>query len=117
MILLSGGLMEAQFPCCGARRNTAAANPQLRLGQDYKLPVIYAGNKDAKDKIEDTLGEKVDLDLVENIRPVLEQENLEPSRDKIHDLFMEHVMQQHQDIKVNVLDRCSIMPHQEQWVL
>ena len=72
----------------------AAANPQPRLGQDYKLPVIYAGNKDAKDKIEDTLGEKVDLDLVDNIRPVLEQENLEPSRDKIHDLFMEHVMQQ-----------------------
>ena len=51
----------------------AAANPQPRLGQDYKLPVIYAGNKDAKDKIKDTLGEKVDLDLVDNIRPVLEQ--------------------------------------------
>ena len=38
--------------------------------------------------------EKVDLDIVDNIRPVLETENLEPSRDKIHDLFMEHVMQQ-----------------------
>ena len=36
----------------------------------------------------------VDLDVVDNIRPVLEKENLEPSRDKIHDLFMEHVMQQ-----------------------
>ena len=34
------------------------------------------------------------MDVTENIRPVLEQENLKPSRDKIHDLFMEHVMQQ-----------------------
>ena len=36
----------------------------------------------------------VELDSAENSNPVLERENLEPSRDKIHDLFMEHVMQQ-----------------------
>jgi hypothetical protein len=30
--------------------------------------------------------------VVENIRPVLERENLRPARNKIHDLFMEHVM-------------------------
>ena len=72
----------------------AAANPQPRLGQEYKLPVIYAGNNKAQDNIRETLGDMVDLDIVDNIRPVLEKENLEPSRDKIHDLFMEHVMQQ-----------------------
>ena len=95
MILLSGGIDGGTVShVVELAEILAAANPQPRLGQDYKLPVIYAGNKDAKDKIEDTLGEKVDLDLVDNIRPILEQENLEPSRDKIHDLFMEHVMQQ-----------------------
>ena len=95
MILLSGGIDGGTIShVVELAEILAAANPQPRLGQDYKLPVIYAGNKDAKDKIENTLGEKVDLDLVDNIRPVLEQENLEPSRDKIHDLFMEHVMQQ-----------------------
>ena len=95
MILLSGGIDGGTVShVVELAEILAAANPQPRLGQDYKLPVIYAGNKDAKDKIKDTLGEKVDLDLVDNIRPVLEQENLEPSRDKIHDLFMEHVMQQ-----------------------
>ena len=72
----------------------AAANPKQRLGQNYKLPVIYAGNNKAVNKIEETLGEITDLDVTENIRPVLEMENLKPSRDKIHDLFMEHVMQQ-----------------------
>ncbi|UCD18185.1 MAG: glutamate mutase L, partial [Candidatus Zixiibacteriota bacterium] len=37
---------------------------------------------------------KVDLRTVENIRPVLERENLGPAREEIHNLFMEHVMAQ-----------------------
>ena len=83
----------------------AAANPQPRLGQEYKLPVIYAGNKDAQKQVRSTLNNMVDLDVVDNIRPVLEQENLEPSRDKIHDLFMDHVMQQAPGYKeIDVLD-------------
>tara|TARA_B110000263_G_scaffold212926_1_gene196642 strand:- start:11420 stop:13237 length:1818 start_codon:yes stop_codon:yes gene_type:complete len=95
MILLSGGIDG------GTKKHVvelaeilAAANPQPRLGQNYKLPVIYAGNKKATGDIKKTLGDLTDLDVTENIRPVLEQENLKPSRDKIHDLFMEHVMQQ-----------------------
>tara|TARA_B100001758_G_C18412702_1_gene617003 strand:- start:2568 stop:4388 length:1821 start_codon:yes stop_codon:yes gene_type:complete len=95
MILLSGGIDGGTIShVVELAEILAAANPQPRLGQEYKLPVIYAGNKEAQEKIRDTLGDKVDLDLVDNIRPVLERENLEPSRDKIHDLFMEHVMQQ-----------------------
>jgi hypothetical protein len=40
------------------------------------------------------LANKVDLIVADNIRPKLETENLGPARDKIHDIFMEHVMQQ-----------------------
>ena len=95
MILLSGGIDGGTVShVVELAEILGAANPQPRLGQDYKLPVIYAGNNKAQEKIRQTLGKKVDLDIVENIRPVLEKENLEPSRDKIHDLFMEHVMQQ-----------------------
>ena len=95
MILLSGGIDGGTTKhVIELAEILAAANPQPRLGQDYKLPVIYAGNKKATSNIEKTLGELTDLDVTENIRPVLEQENLKPSRDKIHDLFMEHVMQQ-----------------------
>ena len=95
MILLSGGIDGGTIShVVELAEILAAANPQPRLGQDYKLPVIYAGNNKAQADIRETLGEMVDLDIVENIRPVLERENLEPSRDKIHDLFMEHVMQQ-----------------------
>ena len=95
MILLSGGIDGGTTKhVVELAEILAAANPKPRLGSDYKLPVIYAGNKNASNKIEETLGEITDLDLTENIRPVLERENLKPSRDKIHDLFMEHVMQQ-----------------------
>ncbi len=95
MILLSGGVDGGTTKhVVELAEILAAANPQPRLGQNYKLPVIYAGNKKATKAINDSLGEITDLDVTENIRPVLEQENLKPSRDKIHDLFMEHVMQQ-----------------------
>ncbi len=95
MILLSGGIDGGTIShVVELAEILAAANPKPRLGQHYKLPVIYAGNEKAKDIIKETLGEITDLDIVENIRPVLERENLGPSRDKIHDLFMEHVMAQ-----------------------
>ena len=95
MILLSGGIDGGTIKhVVELAEILKAANPQPRLGSDYKLPIIYAGNNKASDEIKKTIGEQTDLTLVENIRPVLERENLNPSRDKIHDLFMEHVMQQ-----------------------
>ena len=95
MILLSGGIDGGSVShVVELAEILAAANPKPRLGNEYKLPIIYAGNNKAQKTVKDTLGLMVDLDIVANIRPVLEKENLEPSRDKIHDLFMEHVMQQ-----------------------
>lgn len=70
----------------------APAKPQPRFGGEYRMPVIYAGNKDAARLVEETFDESVDLSIVENLRPVLERENLKPARDAIHDLFLEHVM-------------------------
>jgi uncharacterized protein (TIGR01319 family) len=95
MILLSGGIDGGTTShVVQIAELVAAADPKPRLGTGYRLPVIYAGNKNAADAITDTLEEKVDLDVVDNIRPVLERENLLPAREKIHDLFMEHVMAQ-----------------------
>ena len=95
MILLSGGIDGGTTKhVVELAEILKAANPQPRLGSNYKLPVIYAGNNKASDEISKTLGDQTDLTIVENIRPILERENLNPSRDKIHDLFMEHVMQQ-----------------------
>lgn len=93
MILLSGGVDGGTTShIAGLAEVISAADPKPRLGITYELPVIYAGNKDARDMVKDILVEKTALDMVENIRPVLERENLMPARLKIQDLFLQHVM-------------------------
>ena len=95
MILMSGGTDGgAVTHVAEMAEYIAAAEPRPRFGVTYKLPLIYAGNKDAQSQVRRILGEKTALEVTENIRPVLERENLAPARNKIHDLFLEHVMQQ-----------------------
>ena len=95
MVLLSGGVDGGTVShVVELAEIIKTANPKPRLGMNYKLPIIYAGNNKAQDNIKDTLDDDTDLIMVPNIRPTLEKENLKPSRDKIHDLFMEHVMAQ-----------------------
>jgi uncharacterized protein (TIGR01319 family) len=95
MILLSGGTDGGTVThVVEMAEYIAAADPKPRLGMSYNLPLIYAGNKDVRPRIQEILGEKTALTITENIRPVLERENLAPARNKIHDLFLEHVMAQ-----------------------
>jgi len=70
-----------------------AADPRPRFGT-MNLPVIFAGNKDAREEIQRILSERFDLRIVDNLRPTLDRENLGPAREAIHELFLEHVMQQ-----------------------
>lgn len=95
MILLSGGIDGGTTThVAELAEMVAAAKPRPRLGIGFKIPIIYAGNKDARPLIEKILGEETDLRIVDNLRPVLEKENLGPAREEIHNLFMEHVMAQ-----------------------
>jgi len=95
MILMAGGVDGGTTKHVAELAElVSAADPKPRLGSSYKLPVIYAGNKDARDIMKEVLGNKVDLIITDNLRPTLDNENLGPARDKIHDLFMEHVMKQ-----------------------
>ncbi|MDI6808867.1 MAG: glutamate mutase L [Candidatus Eisenbacteria bacterium] len=93
MILLSGGIDGGTTAHVAELAELiSAADPKARLGAGFDLPVIYAGNIDARKIVEDRLGDKTALVITDNIRPVLEVENLRPARTKIHDLFLEHVM-------------------------
>lgn len=95
MILLSGGVDGGTIThVVQIAELLAAAEPRPRLGIGFRLPVIYAGNRDARPHMERILGERFDLRMVENLRPVLEKEVLGPAREEIHNLFMEHVMAQ-----------------------
>jgi uncharacterized protein (TIGR01319 family) len=69
------------------------ADPKPRFG-DMKLPIIYAGNTAARDDVKSVLGEGIAMQIVDNLRPTLDKENLGPAREEIHEMFLEHVMQQ-----------------------
>lgn len=95
MILMSGGIDGGTTKhVIEMAELLRAARPKARLGHGYNLPVIFAGNKDAASEVENVLKGTVSLRIVDNLRPVLERENTRPARDAVHDLFMEHVMQQ-----------------------
>ncbi|MFA6108883.1 MAG: glutamate mutase L [Candidatus Latescibacterota bacterium] len=95
MVLLSGGTDGGTIShVVELAEFIAAADPKPRFGTGFQLPVIYAGNKDARPQIEEVLGSRAALTVTENLRPVLERENLGPARHVIHELFLEHVMAQ-----------------------
>jgi len=93
MILLAGGTDGGALARVGEMVDLIeSAEPKARFGFRFKLPIVYAGNKDAREYVSKMLADKFALKIVENIRPVLEVENPEPARDAVHEFFMEHVM-------------------------
>ncbi|MCS6776374.1 MAG: glutamate mutase L [Chthonomonadaceae bacterium] len=95
MILMSGGTDGGTVShLVEMAEMLVAADPKPRLGIGLKLPVIYAGNRDAYPQVAALLEDRVALKRVENLRPTMDRENLLPAREAIHELFLEHVMQQ-----------------------
>ncbi|MCL4424379.1 MAG: glutamate mutase L [Firmicutes bacterium] len=93
MILLSGGTDDGNISqVAGMAEYIAAAEPQPRLGEDFQVPLVYAGNVQARDYVEKVLSRQVSVHHSNNLRPTLEQEVLEPARREIHRLYLEHVM-------------------------
>ncbi len=93
MMLISGGVDGGeQRRVVEMAELVGAARPQARLGARFELPVIYAGNIEARPQIEQILAERTTLTIVENLRPTLEQENLGPARAMIQEEFLHHVM-------------------------
>lgn len=95
MILLTGGVNG------GTRRHVEmlaeiirAARPQPRFGGGFSLPVIFAGNPDARPVVNEMLDKISSVRHVRNVRPRMSEEDLQEARGAIHDLFLEHVMQQ-----------------------
>ena len=95
MILMSGGTDGGTVThLTEMAEMLRSADPKPRLGLGLKLPIIYAGNVEAYKPVEEIIGTVVDLREVANLRPTLDRENLGPAREAIHELFLEHVMQQ-----------------------
>jgi hypothetical protein len=71
----------------------SAADVKPRFGSEFKLPLIFAGNIEAREKVSSALSkEKYGVRTVDNVRPVIERENLGPAKEAIYDSFREHVI-------------------------
>lgn len=93
IVLLSGGIDGGtKQHVVDLAETILAADPKPRFGRTLKLPVVYAGNKDATEAVAQLLKERFGFQTVANIRPVLERENLGPAREAIHEVFLTHVM-------------------------
>lgn len=95
MVLVSGGTDGGTVShLIDLAEMIVAADPKPRLGGDMRLPVIFAGNEVAREPVQKLLDTRVDLRITDNLRPTLDKENLLPAREAIHELFLQHVMQQ-----------------------
>jgi uncharacterized protein (TIGR01319 family) len=95
IVLLAGGTDGgAEIGVVEMAQLLAAADPKPRFGREFKLPVVFAGNPSVAAEIARVLAGRAELFTVENVRPSVERERLEPARERIHDLFLDHVMQQ-----------------------
>jgi hypothetical protein len=65
-------------------------------GQQYqdttRYTVIYAGNTTARDDVRAILNDRAETIVVDNVRPSLEQERLEPMRQAIDQLYQERIL-------------------------
>jgi uncharacterized protein (TIGR01319 family) len=93
MILLAGGTDGGTIRhVMKMAEIISSANPTARLGRQFELPLVFAGNVNAREPVKEFFGDQFALAIVDNIRPELEVENPGPARRAIHELFMEHVM-------------------------
>ncbi|MBN2526146.1 MAG: glutamate mutase L [Deltaproteobacteria bacterium] len=95
MVLLAGGTDGGQqVGVVELAELLALAEPVPRFGERYELPVVYAGNSDAAAAVSKVLSHTARVIVEKNVRPLVETETISHARDRIHTLFLEHVMQQ-----------------------
>ena len=87
LILLAGGVDFGE-------RETAVYNAEMIRSLDLKIPVIYAGNCENRDEISLIFDEEsgVELYIVDNVYPKIDELNVEPCRKIIQEAFEEHII-------------------------
>ncbi|HEX5689916.1 MAG TPA: glutamate mutase L, partial [Roseiflexaceae bacterium] len=57
-------------------------------------PVIFAGNSNARDRVIEALSGRAELTVVDNVRPSLEEERLDPARQALIRRYAEYILPQ-----------------------
>ena len=88
IMLIAGGVNYGE-------RDTALYNAEVIADLDLNVPVIYAGNVENQDEIKlifEEAGKEDVLYIVENVYPVIDKINIEPTRKVIHNVFEKHII-------------------------
>ncbi|WP_371365273.1 hypothetical protein SRRS_01260 [Sporomusa rhizae] len=105
IILLAGGVDygEKQTVITNARRLAATISPSI--------PVIYAGNKAAKQQVYEILSScGFGVKAVDNVYPRIDQLTIEPTRRVIHEVFEKHIIEAPGMHKIRQLITGRIIP-------
>lgn len=86
IILIAGGVDYGE-------RDTALYNSELIASLELNIPVIYAGNIENQQEVEEIFSDKKSqLYIVENVYPKIDELNIEPTREIIQKVFEEHII-------------------------
>ncbi|MBN2379736.1 glutamate mutase L [candidate division WOR-3 bacterium] len=94
MVLMAGGLDGGAI--AGVVRLAellTLADPEPKFRQKEKIPLVFCGNVDARQFVRKTLQDVFDVHVVDNVRPDTLNLNTGPAKGKVHELFMENVME------------------------
>ena len=64
------------------------------LEADHRPRLVYAGNAHLRSRITKLLGEIIQVDVVDNVRPTVDTEYLGPAQELLHQIFVEERLQQ-----------------------
>ncbi|MCD1147061.1 glutamate mutase L [Peptoniphilus sp. KCTC 25270] len=104
IILIAGGIDYGE-------RDTAIENAEKIAQLDIKAPIIYAGNIENDEEIKLIFEEAgMEIYIVDNVYPRIDQLNIEPTRAVIQDVFERHIIHAPGMEKITELVNGSIMP-------
>lgn len=104
IILIAGGVDYGE-------RDTALYNANLIAEMNLQIPIIYAGNIENQEEVKEIFeGKDIELHIVDNVYPRIDELNVEPTRKVIQDVFEKHIIHAPGMGKINEMVTGSIMP-------
>lgn len=104
IILIAGGVDYGE-------RDTALYNSELIAEMGLNVPVIYAGNiENQEDVIEIFKDKNLELYVVDNVYPKIDELNIEPTRKVIQNVFEKHIIHAPGMEKLREMVTGNIMP-------
>jgi hypothetical protein len=99
MVLIAGGLEDGAEDALARLAHIIGLTTSARvsasgpLRQDTTpLPVIFAGNSRSRERVIEALSPRTNLRIVDNVRPTLEREWLEPARRELSKQYDEEIL-------------------------